>query len=142
MKHRNRVVVVGQFFLDALAGRLGAPMMVMGYVTFAVLLLAYVSTQVYTSSLMENVAARKREELVLRERIGVLTARYATMTSKSRVSRHCEEDLGLVGATQDDVVRVAVDSPALRADSAPEDPVRVDDVLGTDVSELSQVMRR
>ncbi len=142
MKGKHRVLVVGQFFLDALAGRLGAPMMVMGYVTFAVLLLAYVSTQVYTSSLMENVAARKRDELVLRERIGVLTARYATMTSKSRVSRHCEEDLGLVGATQNDVVRVAIDGPVLRADSAPEDPVRVDDVLGDDVSELSQVMRR
>lgn len=142
MKRKHRVLVVGQFFLDALAGRLGAPMMVMGYVTFAVLLLAYVSTQVYTSSLMENVAARKRDELVLRERIGVLTARYATMTSKSRVSRHCEEDLGLVGATQNDVVRVAVDGPELRADSAPEDPVRVGDVLGADVSELSQVMRR
>jgi hypothetical protein len=142
MKRKHRVLVVGQFFLDALAGRLGAPMMVMGYVTFAVLLLAYVSTQVYTSSLMENVAARKRDELVLRERIGVLTARYATMTSKSRVSRHCEEDLGLVGATQNDVVRVAIDGPVLRADSAPEDPVRVDDVLGDDVSELSQVMRR
>lgn len=142
MKRKHRVLVVGQFFLDALAGRLGAPMMVMGYVTFAVLLLAYVSTQVYTSSLMENVAARQREELVLRERIGVLTARYATMTSKSRVSRHCEEDLGLVGATQNDVVRVAIDGPVLRADSAPEDPVRVDDVLGADVSELSQVMRR
>ena len=38
-------------------------MMVLGYLTFAVLLLAYVSTQVYTSSLMEDVAARKREEL-------------------------------------------------------------------------------
>ena len=142
MKHRHRVLVIGQFFLDALAGRLGAPMMVMGYVTFAVLLLAYVSTQVYTSSLMENVAARKRDELVLRERIGVLTARYATMTSKSRVSRHCEEDLGLIGATQNDVVRVAIDGPFLPSDSASEDPVRVDDVLGADVSELSQVLRR
>ena len=72
----------------------------------------------------------------------MLTARYATMTSKSRVSRHCEEDLGLVGATPNDVVRVAIDGPVLRADSAPEDPVRVDDVLGADVSGLSQVMRR
>ena len=109
---RNRLLVVGQFLLDALAGKLGAPMMVLGYATFAVLLLAYVSTQVYTSSLMEDVAARKRDEVLVRERIGVLTARYATMTSKSRVSRHCEEDLGLIGATQDDVVRVAVEGRA------------------------------
>jgi hypothetical protein len=142
MKQRHRVWIVGQFLLDALAGKLGAPMMVLGYATFAVLLLAYVSTQVYTSSLMEDVTARKRDELLLRERIGVLTARYATMTSKSRVSRHCEESLGLVGATQDDVVRVAVDGPVLRDQGPIVDPVRVNDLLGADVSELSQVMRR
>lgn len=142
MKQRNRMLVAGQFLLDALAGKLGAPMMVLGYVTFAVLLLAYVSTQVYTSSLMEDVGARKREELLLRERIGVLTARYATMTSKSRVSRHCEENLGLIGATQDDVVRVAIDGPVRRDEPALASPVRVNDVLGASVSELSQVMRR
>lgn len=140
MKRKHRMVVAGQFLLDALGGKLGAPMMVMGYVTFAVLLLAYVSTQVYTSSLMEDVAARKRDELALREKIGVLTARYATMTSKSRVSRHCEESLGLVGATQNDVVRVAVDGP-VRSQDEPR-PLRVTDVLGADVSQLSQVMRR
>jgi len=72
----------------------------------------------------------------------VLTARYATMTSKSRVSRHCEENLGLIGATQDDVVRVAVDGPGPRDSSRRDTAVRVDDVLGADVSELSQVMRR
>lgn len=142
MKQRNRMLVAGQFLLDALAGKLGAPMMVLGYVTFAVLLLAYVSTQVYTSSLMEDVGARKREELLLRERIGVLTARYATMTSKSRVSRHCEENLGLIGATQDDLVRVAVEGPVQRDEPALAAPVRVNDVLGASVSELSQVMRR
>lgn len=142
MKQRNRMLVAGQFLLDALAGKLGAPMMVLGYVTFAVLLLAYVSTQVYTSSLMEDVGARKREEVLLRERIGVLTARYATMTSKSRVSRHCEESLGLVGATQDDVVRVVVEGPVCRDEPALAAPVRVNDVLGASVSELSQVMRR
>lgn len=142
MKQRNRMLVAGQFLLDALAGKLGAPMMVLGYVTFAVLLLAYVSTQVYTSSLMEDVGARKREEVLLRERIGVLTARYATMTSKSRVSRHCEENLGLIGATQDDVVRVAVEGPVRRDEPSLAAPVRVNDVLGASVSELSQVMRR
>ena len=140
MRRKHRMVVAGQFLLDALGGKLGAPMMVMGYITFAVLLLAYVSTQVYTSSLMEDVGARKREELAMREKIGVLTARYATMTSKSRVSRHCEESLGLVGATQNDVVRVAVDGPVRPNDERPA--LRVSDVLGADVSQLSQVMRR
>ena len=73
----------------------------------------------------------------------MLTARYATMTSKSRVSRHCEEDLGLMGATQDDIVRVSVDGRDLE-DELRRRPavVRVDQVLGADVSGLSQVIRR
>ncbi len=142
MTRRHRLRVAGQFAMDALAGRLGAPMMVLAYMTFAVLLLGYVSTQVYTSSLMEDVAARKRDEVVLRERIGVLTARYTTMTSKSRVSRHCEDALGLVGASQSDLVRVAVDGRGSREIARPGDAVRVDNVLGADVSQLSQVIRR
>jgi hypothetical protein len=56
------------------------------------------------------------------------------------VSRHCEETLGLVGATQNDVVRVAVDARAVAEPVAA--PVRVDQVLGADVSGWSQVMRR
>jgi len=139
--NRRKAVVAGHFLLNALSGRLGVPMMVMAYVSFAIVLLGYVSTQVYTHSLMEDVAARKRSELALRERIGVLTARYATATSKARVSVTCEEDLGLVESTSADVVRLAV-----RGADLPETPrdreVRVDDVLGSDMSGLSQVMRK
>jgi hypothetical protein len=90
---------------------------------------------------MEDVAARKREELALKERLGVLTARYATMTSKSRVSRHCEQDFGLVEATMDDVVRVAIDSREL-ATPPVDERIQVEDVLGSELDGLSQVMRR
>jgi len=141
MKRRNAAAVIGQLWLDALAGRLGLPMMVTGYVTFAVLLLAYVSLQVYTNSLMEGVAARKRTELALQEHIGVLTAQYATMTSKSRVSRHCEEDLGLVTATTNEVVRVAIDARAI-AGSTPGPVERVGETLTEDINDLSQVMKQ
>ncbi len=139
--NRRHVALAGQFLLNALGGKLGVPMMVLGYLSFAVCLLAYVSTQVYTSSLMEDVAARKRTETALKERIGVLTARYATMTSKSRVSSTCERDLGLVESTTADVIRVSVDgSTAIDPPRARD--VRVDDVLGAEVSGLTQVMRR
>ena len=139
--HRKSLAVVTQLFFAALGGRLGVPMMVAGYLVVAVLLLGYVSAQVYTNSLMEQVSARKRQETVARERIGVLTARYATSTSKSRVSRVCEGNLGLVESTTADVVRVAIDGASL-----PEDPpgqtVHIDRVLGNDINGLTQVMRR
>lgn len=140
-KRRNALLVAGQVMLDALGGRLGVPIMVAGYLVFAAFLLGYVSTQVYTNALMEDVAARKRREIAMRERIGVLTARYATMTSKSRVSSVCEEKLGLVESTTSDVVRVVVEGTDIPDESA-ADEVRVDEVLGSDNNGLTQVMRQ
>jgi hypothetical protein len=138
---RNALSDAVQIFFAALGGRLGAPMMVAGYLVIAVFLLAYVSAQVYTNSLMEDVGARKRREVVAREKIGVLTARYATMTSKSRVSRQCEEALGLVESTTSDVVRVVIEgAPAPEASRAAV--VQMDRVFGTDISSLTRVMRQ
>jgi len=140
-RRRNAAFLAGRFLFDALSGKLGAPIMVLGYASFAVFLLAYVSTQVYTNSLMEDVASRRRQELALQERIGVLTARYATMTSKSRVSAVCETDLGLVESTTRDVVRVAVDGG--KGPEAEEDRgVHVDELLGSEINGLTQVMRQ
>lgn len=138
---RNRFAMVAQLFFAALGGKLGTPMMVAGYLVFAAFLLAYVSAQVHTNSLMEDVSARKRQETVAREKIGVLTARYATMTSKSRVSRECEGDLGLVESTTSEVVRVVIDGAPV-PEAKPADAIRIDRVLGSDISELTRVMRR
>lgn len=137
---RRSAIVAGQFAVNALGGKLGAPIMVLAYLSLALFLLAYVSTHVYTHSLMEDIAARKRAVVVLDERIGVLTAEYATSTSKSHVSTVCESQLGLVESTSADVVRVAVEGGGPAAPR--EDDIRVGDVLGSDVSNLSQVMRR
>ena len=138
---RNTLAMAAQLFFAAVGGKLGVPMMVAGYLVFAAFLLAYVSAQVYTHSLMEDVSARKRQELVAHERIGVLTARYATMTSKSRVSRECEGQLGLVESTTAEVVRVVIDGERIPG-APPGDEVRIDHVLNSDVDGLSQVMRR
>lgn len=138
---RKPLAVATQVLFAAIGGRLGVPMMVAGYLVVAGFLLAYVSAQVYTNSLMEQVSARKRQETVARERIGVLTARYATMTSKSRVSRECENQLGLVESTTADVVRIAIDGERMAADP-PGETVRIDRVLGSDINGLTQVMRQ
>ena len=138
---RKSLAVVTQLFFASLGGRLGVPMMVAGYLVVAGFLLAYVSAQVYTNSLMEQVSARKRQQTVARERIGVLTARYATITSKSRVSRACEGSLGLVESTTADVVRVAIDG-ATRPEDPPGTALHIDRVLAADINGLTQVMRR
>jgi len=138
---RKSLAVAARVFLAALGGKLGVPMMVAGYLVIAGFLLAYVSAQVYTNSLMEQVSARKRAETVARERISVLTARYATMTSKSRVSRACEGRLGLVESTTADVVRVSIDGAHLSEDP-PGGQVHIDRVLGSDINGLTQVMRK
>jgi hypothetical protein len=137
---RKSLAVATQLFFAALGGKLGVPMMVAGYLVVAGFLLAYVSAQVFTNSLMEQVSARKRQETVARERIGVLTARYATMTSKSRVSRECEGNLGLVESTTADVIRVAIDGASLPEDP-PAEAVHIDRVLGSDINGLTQVLR-
>jgi hypothetical protein len=138
---RKSLAVATQLFFAALGGKLGVPMMVAGYLVVAGFLLAYVSAQVFTTSLMEQVSARKRQETVARERIGVLTARYATMTSKSRVSRACEGNLGLVESTTADVVRVTIDGASLHEDP-PAEAVHIDRVLGSDINGLTQVLRQ
>ncbi|MDH4036644.1 MAG: hypothetical protein OEX18_05300 [Candidatus Krumholzibacteria bacterium] len=139
MKRRHVAIAAGRFLLDALSGKLGVPMMVMAYATSSVFLLAYVSTQVYTNSLMETIAEKKRSRQALEERIGVLTAQYTTLTAKSRISRQCEETMGMVSANMNDVVRVAVEGDAL-PESPVEPRVRVNEVLGTEISDLTQVV--
>ncbi len=139
MKRGHVAIAAGRFLLDALSGRLGVPIMVTAYVVFSVLLLGYVSTQVYTSTLMEDVAQRRRTKLALDEHIGVLMAQYSTMTSKSRISQQCEQSMGMVSSTMNDVVRVAVRESVLPGPE-PEQRIRVNEVLGNGMNDISQVV--
>jgi hypothetical protein len=99
-----------RFVADALTGRLGVAAMVAGYSVCAVVLLAYVSTKVYTYSLMEDVSACDRKQRALEERVGLLTERYAELSAMDRVTEICEERLGMVPADAGQLIRVAVDS--------------------------------
>lgn len=133
-----------QFVLDALSGRLGVFMMTLSYTSFAVVLLAYVSTQVYTDSLLEDINGNRREEQELKERIGRLTAQYASLSSRARVSAYCEEKLGMVEADVNQVIRVAVDDEHefSSAEDFTGEPVRIPEVLGSEIGELTEVMKR
>lgn len=140
MKALRRIL---QFFWDALTGRLGTVMMVGSYGLLAAVLLAYVSTQVYTESLLADIQQRRRGERELSERIGVLTADYARLVSRSRISAYCENELGMVQADPQTMARIWVDSgeSVWRPLLAPEDAVEIPSVLGSGMEQITEAMR-
>jgi cell division protein FtsL len=143
-KRLERVRRASQFVLDTLSGRLGVLMMTLSYASFAVVLLAYVSTQVYTDSLMEDITGCKREERELKERIGRLTAQYAALSARARVSAYCEDKLGMIEADVTQIVRVVIDGDDefSSAEDFTSEPVWIPDVLGSEIGDLTEVMQR
>lgn len=147
-KQQNRINTlqkVTHFTTNALTGRLGVLMMVLSYSTFAVVLLAYVSTQVYTSSLMEDISAKKATERELKEKIGILTSQYTSLASRGRISQICEKRLGMVESDTRLVERISVRPED--ADFGPrleftERPIDLPKVLGSDIDGITEVMRR
>lgn len=129
----------------ALTGRLGVAAMVLSYSFFAVILLAYVSAQIYTYSLMEDILQREREQRNLKEKIGLQTQRYATLASKERVSKICETRLGMVQAQTDQLVRVSVESqlsPVAPKGELSDESVDLPGLVGKDMDAITEVMRR
>jgi len=134
-----------RFVADALTGRLGVGIMVLSYSTCAVVLLVYVSSQVYTYSLMEDVAARGRTERDLKENTGLLTERYANLSSIERISRICETKLGMVPAKTGQLVRVSIDAewaPRRREIEFGDDAGGVPGMTDRQTDEVTEVMRR
>lgn len=130
---------------DALTGRLGVAMMVLGYSACAVVLLSYVSSQVYTYSLMEDIGARQRARRLLEEKIGLLTQTYAEMSSMERVTRICQAKLGMVPASPGQLVRVSVDTdwaPGVRQAEFGDEAVDLPGVMGRSMDEITEVIRR
>ena len=124
---------VTHFATNALTGRLGVLMMVLAYSSFAVVLLAYVSTQIYTSSLMEDISDKQA------------TAQYASRASQERLSRICEDKLGMVTSDTRLVERIAVEPG--KAEFEPyleftEKPIDLHKVLGADIDGITEVMRK
>jgi hypothetical protein len=138
----DRVRRCARLVADALTGRRGVFVMMLGYASFAVVLLAYVSTQVYTSSLMEDISAKKRVERDLREKIGIQTLQYTTLASKARVASVCEGRLGMVQGDANSLRRVAVeegaDTPWPDVEFT-ERRMRIPEVLGSTPNHFAEV---
>jgi hypothetical protein len=131
--------------VDALTGRRGVGMMVAGYCVCAVSLLGYVSMQVYTYSLMEDVYKRERQQMVLKENIGLQTERFAELSSRERIVRICETKLGMVPADTEQLQRVAVDSnwsPGGEQFEFERESVNLPEMMGRNINELTEVIRK
>jgi len=120
-------------------------MMALAYASFAVVLLAYVSTQVYTSSLMEDVAHREEQRRTIEENIGVMMSEYAGLVARARVARYCEQKLGMVEADATRMIRVRVprggDVPS-RSEESTSDATRLPELLGANLVGVTEVIRR
>lgn len=120
-------------------------MMTLSYASLAVVLLAYVSTQVYTSSLMEEVARRQDERRHMEERIGAMMGDYAGLVSRARVASFCENNLGMIEADATRMTRVRIspgDRVPSRSDESTLDHIEVSEMLGANLLGAPEVRRR
>ncbi|UCH83425.1 MAG: hypothetical protein JSW50_13350 [Candidatus Latescibacterota bacterium] len=102
MRKERHNTVYKQFshiMLTALTGQAKVSVTIAVYATVAVLLLAYVSAQIYAGVLMQDIAELKQARCDLREEANTLTGDYVSLSSRNRVSKYCEQRLGMVEAT-------------------------------------------
>lgn len=80
------------------------------YGAIALLLLVYVSAQVYTTVLSQEIAELKSDRSGRTEELHRLSSRYIGLSSHAVVAEYCEKKLGMVKADGDDMRRVAIDA--------------------------------
>jgi hypothetical protein len=95
--------------VSALTGQMKVGVTIFVYSVFALLLLAYVSVQIYAGVLRQDIAGLKLERSDLKESLNKLTGDYVSISSRSRVSRYCETELGMVRVGGEDLQVLAVD---------------------------------
>jgi hypothetical protein len=87
-------------------GRVGVTIVV--YSVFALLLLGYVSAQIYAGMLRQEIMVLKQQRVDSKEAFNKLTARYVSASSRARVSDYCETKLGMVRVGGEDFEVLAV----------------------------------
>jgi len=78
------------------------------YSSIALLLLTYVTAQVYTSALTQQIAELKQERHVHKEILHRMSSDYISLSSRARVTHYCESVLGMTQATDDSMERIAI----------------------------------
>lgn len=107
-----------RFALTILSGHASMRSMILVCAGSALIVLAYVSTQIYAAKTLDVVSDLKQRQTILLDSVNQLTGDYASISSRSKVIDYCESKLGMVKAEDASVIRIAVeegrsDQPAL-----------------------------
>jgi cell division protein FtsL len=95
-------------FAAALLGQGRVSVTIFAYCLIAAMLLVYVSAQIYTNVLMEDVSRLKRDTTLHQETMNRLTTDYVALTSRARVTRYCEKSLRMVESGEGCLKRFAI----------------------------------
>lgn len=98
-----------RLMVSAFTGQTKVGVTIVVYSVLALVLLAYVLVQIYAGVLRQEIAGLKQERGDLKEALNKLTGDYVSLSSRSRVSQYCENELGMVTASGENLEVVAVD---------------------------------
>jgi len=98
-----------RLMVSAFTGQTKVGVTIVVYSVLALVLLAYVLVQIYAGVLRLEIAGLKQERGDLKEALNKLTGDYVSLSSRSRVSQYCENELGMVTARGENLEVVAVD---------------------------------
>ena len=99
---------LAETFISALTGQTKLSVTLVVYSFLALMLLTYVSAQVYTSVLSQEISELKTQRYRCKENLSRLTGEYVALSSGTRVSQYCEDVLGMIKAGDKAVQRYAV----------------------------------
>jgi hypothetical protein len=98
-----------RFAITLLSGHASMRSMILVCAGSALIILAYVSTQIYAAKTLDTVSDLKQRRTVLLDSVNQLTGDYAAISSRSKVIDYCETKLGMVKAEDSAVIRIAID---------------------------------
>ena len=99
---------LSRLLVTALCGQCRTQVTLLVYGVVAVLLLTYVSGQVYAGALAQKISVLKSERHEYKERLNILTSEYVALTSRGRVTDYCKNKLGMIEAEDGSLERFAV----------------------------------
>jgi cell division protein FtsB len=120
-----------QVMLSALTGQAKLSVTILVYSTIAMLLLTYVSAQIYAGVLAKEIAELKQARCEIKEEANKLTGDYVSLSSRSRVSKFCENKLGMIEAAAGESFEILAVGGALEGLSAPMELTRKQAVIPT-----------
>ena len=85
-----------RLMVSALTGHSKVAVTIAVYSVVALLLLAYVSVQIYAGVLRQEIAMLEQQRVEAKEALNNLTGEFVLLSSRDRVVEYCENRLGMV----------------------------------------------